>query len=86
MNILDAVRNIILVGDSSTTAATILNYVAARKHRRKTETVRRLKQVCGNGTTRGAVVAALRQFESNGFGKMIVGRRGHESRFEWAEV
>jgi len=86
MNVLDTVRNIILVEASSPTAAAILNHVASRKRRRKAETVRRLMQVCGNNTPRGTVVAVLRKLESNGFGKVIVGRRGHESRFEWAEV
>ncbi len=86
MNVLEIVRNIILVGASSPAAAAILNHVASRKRRRKAETVRRLMQVCGNKTSRGTVVAVLRQLESNGLGKVIVGRRGHESRFEWAEV
>jgi hypothetical protein len=86
MTILNLVRNIILTEASSSTAATILNHVAIRKRRRKAETVRRMMKVCGNGTSRGGVVAVFRQLESMGFGKVIVGRRGHESRFEWAEV
>jgi hypothetical protein len=86
MNVLETVRNIILVGASSPTAAAILNHVASRKRLRKVETVRRLMQVCNNKPTRETVVAVLRRFESNGLGKVIVGRRGHESRFEWAEV
>jgi len=86
MNILDMVRNVILIEDSSPAAEAILNHVASRKRRRRTETVRRLVQVCGNGTPRRAVIAVLRQFESSGFGRVIVGRHRHESRFEWAEV
>jgi len=86
MNHLEAVRSILQVAASSVTAATILNHVASRKNLRKAETVRRLVQVCGNGTKRAAVVAVLRQLEASGFGKVIVGRRGHESRFEWTVV
>jgi rhodanese-related sulfurtransferase len=86
MNHLEAVRNILQVAASSATAAAILNHVATRKNLRKAETVRRLVQVCGSGTTRASVVAVLRQLEATGFGKVVVGRRGHESRFEWAGV
>ena len=86
MNYLEVVRNIISVSASSGTAAAILSHFANRKRGRKVETVRRLVQICGRGTSRAAVVGVLRQFEVAGFGNVVVGRRGHESRFEWAEV
>jgi hypothetical protein len=86
MNYLDTVRNLTRMAASSQTAAAIFNHFASRKRGRKVETVRRLIQVCGNGTPRRAVIEVLRQLESNGFGRVVVGRRGHESRFEWAEV
>lgn len=86
MNYLEVTRNITLIASSSVTAAAILNHFANRKRGRKAEPVRRLIQVCGTGTKRDAVIRVLRQLESCGFGKIVVGRRGHESRFEWAEV
>lgn len=85
MNYLGIVRNITLMAASSTVAANIFKHFASRQRGRKAETVRRLMQVCGNGTKRTAVITVLRQLESYGLGKIVVGRRGHESRFEWAE-
>jgi hypothetical protein len=86
VNSLEAVRNILLVAGSSATATAIFNHFTGRKRLRKVESVRRLVQVGGKGTTRQAVVAVLRHLERLGYGRLIVGRRGRESRFEWAEV
>jgi hypothetical protein len=86
MNSIDPLRFIVQLYASSVAAAEILSHFATRQRNRRTETVRRLKQVCGNGTTRQAVIAVLRQLESHGFGTFVTGRRGHESRFIWNEV
>jgi len=86
MNYLEAVRNVTMIASSGEAATTILKHLANRKRSRKAETVRRLMQICGKGTNRAAVVRVLRQLESSGFGKLVVGRRGYESRFEWAGV
>jgi hypothetical protein len=86
MNYLDLIRNVISVSASSATAAAILTHFANRERGRKVETVRRLVQVGGKGTKRTAVVRVLRQLEASGFGRLVVGRRGCESRFEWAGV
>ena len=86
MTHLQTVRSVILLAGSSFAAGAILNHFANRRRGRKVETVSRLVQVCGSGTARTAVIAALRQLESCGFGKLVVGRRGYESRFEWAKV
>jgi hypothetical protein len=86
MSQLETVRNVIHIAASSYAGAAVLNHVASRQRNRKVETVRRLMQVCRNGTSRGAVIDVLRQLESFGFGKLVVGRHGHETRFEWAEV
>ena len=66
MNSIDPLRFIVQLYASSVAAAEILSHFATRQRNRRTETVRRLKQVCGNGTTRQAVIAVLRQLESHG--------------------
>jgi hypothetical protein len=86
MTYLDTVRKLTRMAASSHTATAIFNHLANRKRGRRVESVRRLIQVCGSGTNRRAVIDVLRKLESGGFGRVIVGRRGHESRFEWAEV
>lgn len=86
MSYLEVVCNLTKVAASNAAGAAIFNHLAHRKRGRKAETVRRLMQVCGCGTKRGVVISVLRQLESYGFGKVIVGRHKHESRFEWAKV
>ena len=86
MSYLDMLRNIAKMHASSQTASAMFNHFANRKRGRKVESVRRLVQVCGPGTSRSAVIAVLRQLDSHGFGRFIVGRHEHQSRFEWAEV
>ena len=86
MSYLDLIRTITSVAASSSVAAAIFNHLANRKRKRSVETVSRLVQVCGNGTKRPAVVRVLRRLELQGFGRLVVGRRGRDSRFKWAEI
>ena len=86
MKHLDLLRSIVSMMESSTAAAAMFSHFANRKRNRKAETVRRLMQVCGVGTKRSAIIAVLRQLETLGLGRVIVGRHKHESRFEWGEV
>lgn len=86
MSNLDSLRFIVQLYASNATAAEILNHFASRQRNRRAEPVRRLQQVCGNGTTRQSVITVLRQLETHGFGSFVSGRRGHESRFVWKEA
>jgi hypothetical protein len=80
------IASIVTLLGSSPIAAKILTHIASRQRNRRAESVRRLMQVCGNQASRQAVIAVLRQLEANDFGVLIVGRKGHESRFVWSEV
>jgi len=76
----------LIITASGPTAAAVVNYFATRQGNRKEEKVADLVTVCGNGTTREAVIRVFRQLEASGFGDFITGRRGHESRLVWKEV
>ena len=88
MNSIDSLRFVVRLSSSSATAHEILSHFASRQRNRRVRNsfVRRLRQVCGTGTTRHAVVNVLRQLEAHGFGKFVAGRRGYESRFIWNEA
>ena len=86
MNILNVVRSVMQMATLDSTAAAILSHTSTHKNLRKTVTVDRLVDLCGKRTSRKAVLKVLRQFETHGFGKLIVGRHGRKSRFEWAVV
>lgn len=86
MDYLELVCNVTRLAMLSPAAEAIFAHFTNRKRRRKAETVRRLMQICGKGTKRSTVVWILREMEFCGFGRVILGRRRRESRFEWAEV
>ncbi len=86
MQSLESLKSVLTISASSATAAAILNHFATRRRNRKQETVSRLTTICGKGTARSSVVRVLKQLEASGFGTFKSGRRGHESRFVWAEV
>ena len=86
MTSLNTLRFIVSLSTSNPVASEVLRYLASRQRNRHIESVRRLVQICGKGTPRSAVVAVLRKLETNGFGRLIVGRKGYESRFIWKAV
>jgi hypothetical protein len=81
-----SLKLVVTLYNSGATASELLNHIALRQRNRQSDTVRRLMQVCGKGTRRGDVVRVLRTLENAGFGKLIVGRKGHESRFVWGQA
>lgn len=83
MDHLKTIKGAIGLAMTNTVALSMLKHFAGRKRDRKIETVRRLLQVCGGTTKRSDVVKVFRSMEKAGWGRLIKGSHGHESRFEW---
>jgi hypothetical protein len=86
MTPIEYLKLVVTLYNSGATASVLLKHIALRRRNPQSDTVRRLMQVCGKGTRRVNVVRILRTLENAGFGKLIVGRRGHESRFVWGQA
>ena len=86
MNSIELLKSVLAISTSGATAAAVINHVVSRERNRKVEKVSRLVDVCGNGTSRQAVIGVLKQLQDSGFGRFIIGRRGYDSRFVWKEV
>ena len=84
MQLIDLLKSAILIAASSVAAAAVINHIVSRTRNRRVDNVSRLVTVCG--VRRRDVVGVLQKLEVAGFGRFVIGRRGHDSRFIWGEL
>ena len=64
-------------------AKAVLDHFASRERNWGTTTVDRIHSNLGGNVSRGDVIWVFRKLDSFGCGSFKVGRKGHQSRFEW---
>ena len=64
-------------------AKAVLDHFASRERNWGTTTVDRIHSNLGGNVSRGDVIWVFRQLDSFSCGSFKIGRKGHQSRFEW---
>jgi hypothetical protein len=68
--------------DRDQTAKALLDKLSERKNGAKFTKAKRAATITGEEYRR--VIAAFKEFEGLGLGRFVAGRKGHDSRMEWA--